>query len=58
MRNYFLEIYGTRGEEWRDGAKAAIDAFAWHKDGTRWIGSPEITIKEAYEMIDVLEEKD
>ena len=42
---YIKSMYGEQSSEFIRGFLAAIDTYAVHLDGKRWIGSPE---KEAH----------
>jgi hypothetical protein len=41
MMGYIKDMYGDRNHDFIRGFISAIDTFAVHKDGQRWIGSPE-----------------
>ena len=44
---YINDMYGSREPDFIRGFIAAIDTYAVHKDGKRWIGSPEKEIRKA-----------
>lgn len=43
--DYFKEMYGDRNPEFIEGFLAAMDTYAIHMDGKRYIGSPEKEVK-------------
>jgi len=44
---YIKSMYGTQSPDFIDGFLAAMDTYAVHKDGKRYIGSPEKELKSA-----------
>lgn len=44
---YIKDMYGYRGPEFIRGFISAIDTYAVHLNGKRWIGSPEKEAKQA-----------
>lgn len=49
---YLKDLYGERGEDFIRGLKAGIEAYAWWKDGTQYVGTAGRTLKEALEEVD------
>ncbi len=55
--NYFKKMYGTRSPDFIKGVLAGIEAFAWWKDGTQYVGTYGTTMTEAMqEAIDAMAE--
>jgi hypothetical protein len=46
---YIKEMYGDKSPDFILGFIAAIDTYAVHKEGQRWIGSPESEVRKAAE---------
>lgn len=44
---YIKSMYGSRSPEFIRGFISAIDVYAVHLDGKRWIGSPEKEAQQA-----------
>jgi len=51
---YIKDMYGERGPEFISGFLAAIDTYAVHLNGKRWIGLPEKEAKNA--MVSAIKE--
>ena len=43
---YIRQMYGPRSKEFFQGFMAAVDTYAVWRNGTRWIGSPEQSVKQ------------
>jgi hypothetical protein len=50
---YFKDMYGDKigNKDFIDGVIAGAEAYAVWRNGTQWVGSPEVTLKEAVRYI-------
>jgi len=51
-REYWTDLYGIHGPDWVAGVKAGIEAYAYWKDGIRYVGTTGQTLKDALEEVD------